>query len=146
MDFTNTVVIRRPPREVFRFLADLENIPKWNYAIVETAKTSQGAVGVGTTYRQVRSLPSRSEEAVEITEFVPDRRLAIRGGLGPLRGTLSYTLDAVDEGTRLTNAADLEGRGVMRIAAPLAAGRIRQAVATNLGVLKDLLESPEGQP
>jgi uncharacterized protein YndB with AHSA1/START domain len=143
VDFTNTVVIRRPPREVFRFLADLENIPRWNYAIMETEKTSEGAVGVGATYRQVRSLPSRSEEAFEITEFAPDRRLAIRGGLGPLRGTLSYTLDAVDEGTRLTNAADLEGRGVMRIAAPLAAGRIREAVATNLGVLKDLLESPD---
>lgn len=142
MDFTNTVVIRRPPREVFRFLADLENIPKWNYAIIETRKTSQGPIGVGTTYRQVRSLPSRSEEALEITEFAPDWRLAIRGGLGPLRGTLSYTLEAVDEGTRLTNAGDLEGRGVMKLAAPLAAGRIREAVATNLGVLKELLESP----
>jgi uncharacterized protein YndB with AHSA1/START domain len=40
----DTVVIRRPPREVFRFLADLENIPKWNYAIMETEKTSQGPV------------------------------------------------------------------------------------------------------
>lgn len=142
VDFTNTVVIRRPPGEVFRFLAELENVPTWNYAITETRKTSQGPVGVGTTYRQVRSLPSRSEEALEITEFEPDRRLAIRGGLGPLRGTMSYTLEPVDEGTRLTNAADLEGRGVMKIAAPLAAGRIREAVATNLGVLKDLLETP----
>ena len=79
---------------------------------------------------------------MEITEFDPDRRLAIRGGLGPLHGTVSYTLEPVVEGTRLTNAADLEGRGVMRIAAPLAAGKIREAVATNLGVLKDLLESP----
>jgi uncharacterized protein YndB with AHSA1/START domain len=52
VDFTNTVVIRRPPREVFRFLADLESIPKWNYAIIETRKTSQGPVGVGTTYRR----------------------------------------------------------------------------------------------
>lgn len=146
MDFTNTVVIRRSPGDVFRFLAALENIPRWNEAIIETQKTSQGPVGVGTTYRQVRSLPSRSEEALEITEFDPDGRLAIRGGLGPLHGTVSYTLEPVDEGTRLTNAADLEGRGVMRFAAPLAAGKIREAVATNLGVLKDLLESPDRRP
>jgi uncharacterized protein YndB with AHSA1/START domain len=146
VDFTNTVVIHRPPREVFRFLADLENIPRWNEAIIETQKTSQGPVGVGTTYRQVRSLPSRSEEALEITEFDPDRLLAIRGGLGPLHGTVSYMLEPVDEGTRLTNAADLEGQGVMRIAAPLAAGKIRESVATNLGVLKDLLESPDRRP
>jgi uncharacterized protein YndB with AHSA1/START domain len=141
MDFTNTVVIRRPPEDVFRFLAELESIPKWNYAIIETHKTSEGPVGVGTTYRQVRSLPSRSEEAFEVTEFEPERRLAIRGGLGPLHGTMSYTLEPIDEGTRLTNAADLEGRGVLRIAAPLATGRIREAVAANLGVLKELLEA-----
>jgi uncharacterized protein YndB with AHSA1/START domain len=141
MDFTNTVVIRRPPEDVFRFLAELENIPKWNYVIIETHKTSEGPVGVGTTYRQVRSLPSRSEEAFEVTEFEPERRLAIRGGLGPLHGTMSYTLEPIDGGTRLTNAADLEGRGVLRIAAPLATGRIREAVAANLGVLKELLEA-----
>ena len=43
----NTVMIRRPIEEVFGFLADFENIPRWNYAIVETHKVSQGPIGVG---------------------------------------------------------------------------------------------------
>jgi uncharacterized protein YndB with AHSA1/START domain len=34
--FENTVIIRRPVEEVFSFLADFENVPRWNYAIVET--------------------------------------------------------------------------------------------------------------
>ena len=34
--FENTVTIRRPIAAVFAFLADFENIPAWNYAIVET--------------------------------------------------------------------------------------------------------------
>jgi uncharacterized membrane protein len=38
--FENTVMIRRPIEEVFGFLADFENIPTWNYAIVETHKVS----------------------------------------------------------------------------------------------------------
>ena len=58
--FENTVTIRRPIEEVFGFLADFENVPKWNYAIVETHKVSQGPVGVGTIYQQVRSVPSRA--------------------------------------------------------------------------------------
>jgi len=144
VDFANTVVIRRSPHDVFEFLAEFENVPKWNYAIVETHKTSQGAVGVGTTYGQVRSLPSRSEELFEITEFEPDHHLAIRGSVGPFEGTVSYTLESVDQGTRLTNAADLEGRGIMKVVAPLATGRIREAVETNLGKLKDLLEATSG--
>jgi uncharacterized protein YndB with AHSA1/START domain len=61
--FENTVTIRRPIEDVFAFLADFENIPKWNYAIVETHKVSEGVVGVGTIYQQVRSVPSRSESA-----------------------------------------------------------------------------------
>jgi len=43
--FENTVTIQRPAEEVFAFLADFENIPKWNYAIDETHKTSAGPVG-----------------------------------------------------------------------------------------------------
>jgi uncharacterized protein YndB with AHSA1/START domain len=83
MRFLNNVVIDRPRAEVFDFLADLENIPRWNYAIVETRNISGGAAGVGARFRQVRSLPTRSEEIVEITELEPDRHLAMRGDIGP---------------------------------------------------------------
>ena len=64
--FENTVMIARPIEDVFGFLSDLENIPKWNYAIVETRKVSKGPIGVGTTYQQVRSVPSCSEERLEM--------------------------------------------------------------------------------
>lgn len=141
MQFENTVTIRREPDVVFGFLADLENIPRWNYAIVETRKISDGPVGVGTSYRQVRSLPAPSEEILEIAEFEPNRRLAIRGGLGPLAGTLTYDLQPVDDGTLLTNTADLEASGILKLAAPVAGARVRQAVAENLQKLKQLLET-----
>jgi hypothetical protein len=55
--FENTVTIRRPVEDVFAFLADFENVPKWNYAIVETRKVSPGPVGVSGrhTSRPVRN-------------------------------------------------------------------------------------------
>jgi uncharacterized membrane protein len=31
--FENTVILRRPIEDVFGFLADFENVPKWNYAM-----------------------------------------------------------------------------------------------------------------
>jgi uncharacterized protein YndB with AHSA1/START domain len=139
--FANSVTIQRSPHDVFEFLAEFENVPKWNYAIVETRKTSEGAVGVGTTYRQVRSIPSRSEEEFVVTEFELDRKLAIRGTLGPLEGTLAYILEPIANGTRLTNEADLEGHGLMKLAEPIAGGRVREAVAANLNELKAHLES-----
>jgi hypothetical protein len=93
--FENVVMIARPIEDVFAFLSDLENIPKWNYAIVETRKVSKGPVGVGTTYQQVRSVPSRSEERLEITTYDPPRQLEIRGQLGTFASRLLYALDAI---------------------------------------------------
>jgi carbon monoxide dehydrogenase subunit G len=143
MEFSNTITIERSPHDVYAFVSDLENVPKWNYAIVETRKTSDGPVRVGTTYRQVRSLPSRREETLQVTELEPDQRFAVHGGLGPFEGTLTYEFEEVSGSTRLTNKADLGARGIRRLAAPLVSGRVREAVAANLETLKRLLEGKE---
>jgi len=44
--FENMVTIRRPVADVFTFLAHFENVPQWNYVIVETTKVSPGPVGL----------------------------------------------------------------------------------------------------
>jgi uncharacterized protein YndB with AHSA1/START domain len=138
--FENTVIIRRSIEDVFGFLSDFENVPTWNYAISETRKVSQGPVGVGTIYQQVRSVPSRSEERFEVTAYDPPRRLELRGQLGPFPSRLAYALDAVPEGTRVTNSVELELRGPGRVLGRVAVPRVREAVAANLRKLKELLE------
>jgi uncharacterized protein YndB with AHSA1/START domain len=138
--FENTVMIRRPTAEVFGFLSDFENIPRWNYAIVETHKVSRGPVGVGTIYQQVRSVPSRSEEHFEVTAYHPPRQLEIQGQLGPFPSRLSYALDAVPEGTRITNTVELELRGPGRLLGRVAVPRVRDAVAAHLNTLNEQLE------
>ena len=138
--FENTVMISRPIEQVFGFLSDFENIPRWNYAIVETHKISERPVGVGTIYQQVRSVPSRSEERFEVTTYNPPRQLEIRGQLGPFPSRLSYALAAVPEGTRVTNSVELKLRGPGRLLWRVAVPRVRDAVAANLRKLKELLE------
>ena len=103
-------------------------------------KVSQGPVGVGTVYQQVRSVPSRSEERFEVTAHDPPRQLEIQGQLGPFPSRLSYALDAVPEGTRVTNAVELELRGPGRLLGRVAVPPVRDAVAANLQKLKELLE------
>jgi hypothetical protein len=139
--FENTVTIQRPAGEVFAFLADFENIPRWNYAIEETKKASAGPVGVGTRYRQIRSVPGRSVEGFKVTVFEPARRLAIDGQIGPFDATISYELEAVAGATRLVNNVELDpSPAALRLIAPLAAPKIKAAVAQNLGQLKLVLE------
>ena len=138
--FENVVMISRSIEDVFAFLSDFENVPKWNYAIVETRKVSEGPIGVGTIYQQVRSAPSQSEERFEVTAFDAPRYVEIRGQLGPFPSRLSYAVDATPEGTRVTNSVELELRGRRRLLGRAIVPRVRNAVAANLSKLKQLLE------
>jgi Polyketide cyclase / dehydrase and lipid transport len=120
LPFTCSTSPRAPPAVVFAYLADFENVPRWNYAIAETHKVTAGAVRVGTRYRQVRTVPSHSEESFEVVTFEPDHRLAILGQIGPLSGDIAYQLADMRQATVLTNACDLHATGGLSVLAPLA--------------------------
>jgi len=140
MRFTNTITIDRPREAVFDYLADLENLPTWNYAIQVTRKVTTGPVDVGARFHQVRTVPVRREESLEVTEFEEGRRLTIRGSLNDLPAHLSYLLEPAGDSTHLTNTVELSTSGPLSLVAPLAQRQIRSAVAANLGVLKQVLE------
>ncbi|WP_203922821.1 SRPBCC family protein [Rugosimonospora africana] len=138
--FSNDLLIQRPVDAVFAYLSDLENLPRWNYAIRQTRRIGTGPIGVGTVYRQVRTLPHPMEESLEITEFAPNRRLVIHGGLGVFDGSLTYLLEPTNDATRLINEIELTGRGARGALAGIAKHSVKQAVAQNLEVLRNLLE------
>ena len=125
---------------MFRFLADFANVPLWNYAISETRKVTGDPVGVGSRYRQTRTLPEARRPLSTVTEFEPDRRLSIRGALGPLRGEVAYLLAPAGNDTALTNPMNLQPPGPLRFVAPLAASRVKSAAAANHDTLKQILE------
>ena len=138
--FSNTITINCPQPAVFAYLADFENVPQWNYAIEATQKITEGPVGVGSRYRQTRTLPRRSDETFEVITFEPEHALAIRGDVGPFHGDIAYVLEPVGDGTTLTNTVDLRARGPLAVVAPLASSRVKTAVAGNLDVLRQILE------
>lgn len=142
MDFTNMITINAPREKVFNYLANFENIPKWNYAIERVIKTSTGATHVGSTFTQYRSLPRPAEEQIQITQFTPYASLAIDGHFGPFRGRTNYTLQAINKHqTLLINTVKLQGSGILMPISKLIGLRVKSAVAKNLQVLKGLIEA-----
>ncbi|WP_203976529.1 SRPBCC family protein [Planotetraspora silvatica] len=141
MRFTNAVRIERPVGTVFDYLADLRNLPAWNYAIRETRPVTPGPAGLGSVYQQVRSLPQVMRERLEIVEYERGRRLVIEGGFGPFQGRAIYDLEGSATATHLVNRFELEA-GSLKVPSGLAARGMAVAVARNLRVLKDLLEAP----
>ena len=140
MRFSNSVVIRRTPADVYNFLANPDNIPRWNHAIGSARTTIPGPLTAGSWLELSRAIPRPGVDRLEVTEVEPYRRLVLRGDVGPLHGTLDYVLQAVPEGTRLTNAADLQASGLAGIFEAVVSKQVRSAVQDNLEVLRSLVE------
>jgi hypothetical protein len=97
---------------------------------------------VGTTYRQTRHLPRRAEEHFRVTEYEPPNLLTIDGDFGPFTGTSTYRLTAVDQHTtELANNFHLTATGAAKALAVVAGPQVKHAVAKNLDVLKEILET-----
>jgi uncharacterized membrane protein len=140
LEFENTIRIDRPVEEVFAFLSDFENIPKWNYYVLEVRQLSEGLIGVGTTYHQVRK---SDQQDLRVIEFEPGHTVAVKT-LPQSSPDLEMRFTLYEEGitTRVRDEWKLN-TGRPAIFERLAGGRIKSAVAENLARLKELLE--EGQ-
>ena len=137
-----TVQIDRPIEDVFAFLADGENDPKFSPRVLEIAKTTDGPPGVGTVYAStVKDAGVKTQRQFKYTEFDPPTRirwteLSDNAVVVPEGG---YDLEPAGDGTRLTFFNVFEGRGAGRLLVGLAlrgakkdadnfAGRIKAAV------------------
>ena len=138
LDFENTIRIERPAAEVFEFIADFENLPKWNYYVLQVQKTSPGGPALGTTYHQVRKT---DEQSFRITQFEPNQRVAVKTleGESP-QLEMQLSLKAEGDATLVRDHWQLE-TGKPGLIEKLAAGRVKSAVAENLTMLKQLLEA-----
>ena len=74
--FEATTVIDRPIEEVFAFLADGENDPKFSPRVLEIAKTTDGPPGVGTVYAStVKDAGMKTKREFKLTEFEAPTRI-----------------------------------------------------------------------
>jgi Polyketide cyclase / dehydrase and lipid transport len=140
------IVITRPIEEVFDFVADERNEPRYNPDMRRSEKISEGAIGVGTRFRaEIMSRGRPAEMLIEFTAYDRPRQLASVTTLSTMeiRGALSF--EPIPEGTRMRWSWTLKPRGLLRLMTPIVAriGR-RQERAIWTG-LKRLLEEPNAR-
>lgn len=125
--FEVTTVVDRPIDQVFAFLADGTNDPKFSPRVLEIAKATDGPVGVGTVFEStVKDAGMKTKREFEITEFAPPTRIrwAERSKNQVTASEGGYDLAPEGTGTRVTLHNVLEGHGFGKLIAPLA---LRQA-------------------
>jgi uncharacterized protein YndB with AHSA1/START domain len=117
------VVIDRPIEEVFAFLADGTNDPKFSPRVLEIEKTTEGPPGEGTVYAStVKDAGMKTRREFKLTEFEPPTRirwteLSKNAVVVPDGG---YDLAREGDATRLKVFNEFEGRGFGKLIAGLA--------------------------
>jgi carbon monoxide dehydrogenase subunit G len=142
MRFESSTSIARPPNEVFDYVSDVRNDPRWHTDVLEASIAGEGPIGEGTVFNtRFKPFMGKSEGTMTVVERVSPTRLVLKGLLGKMAPTITYAFEPEGTGTRFTRTVDVDPPGVMRVMAPLMKGMMRKQNAGFLSNLKRVLES-----
>jgi len=136
----NNVVVNRLRSEVFAFVADHENDPRWRPGVLDIKRAS--GEGQGAIYTQGVQGPmgKRIDADFKVTAYQPDALIAFRTLAGPVQPEGSYRFEDAEGGTRVTFSLNANLRGAQKLMAPMVGKSMRNQVAA-LDDLKRVLES-----
>ncbi len=136
-----TIVIARPVADVFAYMVDYRNNPRWQEGL-EAVEQADVPPRVGSKIDTTRTVMGRTRTStIEVTEFEPGKRIRSRSVAGPVDYLGGYDFEPAGEGsTRVI----YEGRITTgRLLGPLGkvmARGFQTQMDGNLERLKKLLE------
>jgi hypothetical protein len=136
------ILIHRPVEEVFDFVADERNEPRYNPQMLHVEQTSSGPIGVGTTFRAESASQGRPVDmTIAFTEYQRPTRLTSSTHLTNIDIQGALTFDPVEEGTWMRWSWTLEPRGMLKLLTPVVALMGRRQERTIWAGLKRYLEA-----
>jgi len=138
-----SIVIDRRQEDVFAYVSDHTNAPRWQRGLLEVRRATEGPIGVGTRHTLVRMFMGRRMEASnEFTQYEPNRLVSFNITSGSLAGQGWYVVEpAGSDRAKLTSRIEMRPSGLMRLAQSLMAASLSREVEANLSDLKGLLEA-----
>jgi ligand-binding SRPBCC domain-containing protein len=101
--FEHTEQIHRPVEEVFAFLADPTNLPRWQMSLIAVRPHRSGPLRPGVEVTETRRFLGRTMETTWVcTEHRPSRRSVIESDEGPVPFRGIWDLEADGGATRFT--------------------------------------------
>jgi dehydrogenase/reductase SDR family protein 12 len=144
-----SIMIDKPVEQVWNFLTDFQNTPKWDVGVLETRQTSTGPAGLGTTFQNIGAfLGQQSVREYRVTEYEPDKKVTVEL-VNPTKSIqkaeVRYTFEPAQTGTRLNFMGSIEFGGFFRLLQPILLQRAKRSGQGDLNNLKRLLEAQTDQ-
>jgi uncharacterized membrane protein len=136
------VLIARPLEDVFEFVADVRNRPRWDDSVDSEELTSPEPIGVGSTVRtKLRSMGKDYEYTWEIVQHEPPKRMRVESTSGPFPTTLEFEFEGRDGDTQVNASVTGRPTGMMRVLQPMIARTTQKNLDRGYPRLKALLET-----
>jgi hypothetical protein len=93
--------------------------------------------------RQHRKRNNRAFDLIfEVTSHDPPRRHVVEGSVIGLDTTMSFTVEPIGPGSQVTMMANVTGRGLRRLLAPVVTNEMRKSTVRALAALQQHLGVP----
>ena len=140
--YEKSVFINRPQQEVFDFVTNLSNDPKWQASIESVRQISDGKIGVGSTFRyEAKLLGRKSETEIQLTGYEPPNGASVKAINGPVPFENTYKFESKGDGTKMTFSGHAEIAGFFKMAEGLAAKQMEKQFDADGAALKKVLEA-----
>lgn len=142
LDVLAKIDIARPPETVAAYQFDATNDSTWIGGVRKAEQLTPGPIAVGSRVRRIGRFVGRPIEWVmDVTEFVPARRLAMRAVRSPFPMDVTYELVPIGGGTHATIRIQGNATGMYALLGPLTPIMVRRSVQSDLGRLRRALEA-----
>jgi uncharacterized protein YndB with AHSA1/START domain len=136
-----SIEINAPAEKVFAITTDATQWSRWHTAIPEAEQTSEGPVGVGTTFKGITRLMGRSMPwTATATEYEVNRKFRKNIDSGSVLIDDHYTYLSIPSGTKVTMTYDMKFSGCMRILSPFIVNAMRKEMKKSLINVKQIVE------
>ena len=139
----NDITINRPVEQVFSFVSNLENAPKWQSDVVTATRDTTGPLGVGSKFHEVTKVLGRKVEALcEITEYDYPKKMAFKASSkAGVDYDGVYIAEPTGSDTLLRFSGTVTLKGLWRLFEPLYTGEVKRGIVEEHKKLKAAVEA-----
>ena len=110
---TGSALLAASPAEVYAFVADPANVPRWQSQVISSVRTSPPPTVAGSTGEIVFEVMGQRVTAVTtIREAVQDKRLVIASSVSGMSVVGTVELALADGGTQVTYSSEIKAESI----------------------------------
>jgi hypothetical protein len=137
-----SIDIKRPVEKVFAYTLDVKSWPKWQLTVMEAEQTSQGQMGIGTTFKWItKGMGLRMKTTAKVTEYELNKRWSKNIVAGSTVTEDHLFFDPIEGGTKFTLRFDMKVGGFFKLCSPMLVSSTRKSMKVALINIKSILEA-----